>query len=941
MTVSATTVTQYYTGIFRQAPTAAVQAGYQAMATDAAALNSMLSAANIQVDPVVRLYQTAFNRLPDPAGMTAWVVPFSTNAITLQQIANGFTQSTEFTTLYPTSMSNAQFVGALYWNILQRAGEDAGIRGWTNALDTGALTRAQVLLGFSDSAEFVAKIEPNVNTFLTNIANTPIANQGASSLYSGSLFDVNGGGGLATTYNLTVNADGPGAIPPALNTTGTNGANLYNGVFQTTGGNDTGTFNTVDNIAGGTGTDTVAVRITAAAGSASTGNGNNAAVRDQRAPVMTSVETVLVSNIATGANATAYAGNAANSATGIATINFASTTGLTRVGAKDSSSTTSWTEFAGVAAAATLVADNADGNYAFNISGGTSRTGTTDAFNLVVANGSGTSTAFATVSLYSTLTTATTGTTGAAVQDNTFEVANIATSGAASYLNLGTGGSLTTITVTGTGAGASTTGYALDLADASTANANFAVVRTINLSGMTGTGGAYIRATGNNQDLTFTGSSQNDRLDLGVVTNLTSTDSITFGTGTDTLGISTATGGGGAHQAVTAAQKVLIVATGAEQLAFTNANFAGDSLSGYTGGPTTFIVEGDHSGAGALSVSMTGMASAQTLRIAADITATAAGNNSAGGNALTVAGGAVGTIAKIALTGGIDLLGSAANGAVANNGLLGGGGIAFGANITSLVIDSSGSASAAANTISGAAGSAAAANGGGNGGDGGNGIVNGTQVQNITITGNKDLTISGAAGGAKDGNGANGAAGNGLSGAASVDATAFTGLLQSSFSSGNDVVLFGTGGSKIDASLGGDSWTFAAGRDQLTVSQAASNVANAGAMDTLNNFTVGTDKFIVGAAPTAVLQGASYTAVGTGVIATDIGSAITAGINAAGITFAANNVAIVTVTGAGAGTYLVVNDGNAGFSAAQDAVVKLVGTTGTISATDFATTYIA
>jgi hypothetical protein len=239
MPVSATTVAQYYQGIFRQAPSAAVSAGYQAMATDAAALNSMLSAANIQVDPVVRLYQTAFNRLPDTAGMTAWVVPYSTNAITLQAIANGFTQSTEFTTLYPTSMSNAQYVGALYWNILQRAGEDAGIKGWTNALNSGALTRAQVLLGFSESGEFVAKVEPNVNTFLSKIANTPVADQGKASLYTGSLFDQ-GGVVPGDTFTLTTNIE----TVPASGTLPTNAAVV--GVVNTAGS----TFQTGDTING-------------------------------------------------------------------------------------------------------------------------------------------------------------------------------------------------------------------------------------------------------------------------------------------------------------------------------------------------------------------------------------------------------------------------------------------------------------------------------------------------------------------------------------------------------------------------------------------------------------------------------------------------------------------------------------------------------------------
>lgn len=227
MPVTSTIVTQYYTAIFRQAPSAAVSTAYQAMADNSAALNSMLSAANVSVDPVVRLYQTAFNRLPDTNGMTAWTVPFSTGAITLQQIANGFTTSTEFTTLYPTSMTNSQFVGALYYNILQRQGEDAGIKGWVDALNKGALTRAQVLLGFSESGEFTKNIEPAVNTFLTNIANTALANQGAALLYTGSLFDL--GGAPTATYTLTTGVDAPGV--GAFATSSPSGNSVINGTM--------------------------------------------------------------------------------------------------------------------------------------------------------------------------------------------------------------------------------------------------------------------------------------------------------------------------------------------------------------------------------------------------------------------------------------------------------------------------------------------------------------------------------------------------------------------------------------------------------------------------------------------------------------------------------------------------------------------------------------
>ena len=243
MTVPAATVTQYYTGIFRQAPSAAVATAYGAMSDAATALGSMIAAANLQVDPVVRLYQTAFNRVPDSAGMTAWVVPFSTGAITLQAIANGFTQSTEFTTLYPTSMSNAQYVGALYQNILQRNGEDAGIKSWTDALNSGALTRAQVLLGFSESAEFVKNVSTNVDAFLTQCANN-------TETYTGSLFNQ---GGSSTVQNFTINAD---------NLIGGAGNDVFAGIVQIDAlGQDQSTLQSFDSVTGGTGTDTLSVQL--------------------------------------------------------------------------------------------------------------------------------------------------------------------------------------------------------------------------------------------------------------------------------------------------------------------------------------------------------------------------------------------------------------------------------------------------------------------------------------------------------------------------------------------------------------------------------------------------------------------------------------------------------------------------------------------------------
>lgn len=718
------------------------------------------------------------------------------------------------------------------------------------------------------------------------------------------------------SFTLTANTDGPGAPSPAANTSGGTGNDTYNGTFSGTAANtDNGTYNSADNLVGGDGTDTAVIRVVSAFGTSSQANGGNAGVTDQRTAQMSGVETVLVSNVATGTNTANYAGNNANNATGIATINLVSATGVTAVGLKDSSSTTSVTEFSNVANGAKLVMDNAKGGLAVQVLGAaTSRAGATDTLTMDVLNGTGAATARAAAGVYTTLGSGQAA-VATAVLDTSYEGLTINTAGAASFLdvNLGNGGNtVRTLTVAGTGAAASGTGYALDLGDVG--GGTFGGLRTIDASGLTGTGGLYVR-TINAQDLTFKGSAQNDRLDLGGIANLTATDVINFGNGTDTLGLSDVAGAG-----YTTTQKGLINATGAEQLAFTGITQTVDT-DGYTVAKTFLLNNAAASAtvAQAQTVTVTGLASDQTISIQHDITGTAVGNGTTGNAAVSLAGQSVGATARIALVGGIDLLGSVANGANAS-----GSGVVFGANVTKLVIDSTGTNP---NTITGSAAS-------GNTGTAGSGVANGTGVQSVEIKGSANLTI--AAGGANGGNAA-----TGFSGAVNVDASTFTGRLQSDFSGGADIVKFGTGGARIDASAGADTFTYNTGVEQLTLTFAASN-ANAGAanFDTVTGFTAGSDKFVTGAgqAVTGVAQGANYTTAGTGALHTDIATALTNGGIAA---YNSGDAAVVTITGTGAGTYLVYNlDTTDGYATAADVVVKLVGTVGTISASDFVAAYV-
>ena len=108
---------------------------------------------SITVAPVVRLYFAAFLRIPDYAGLTNWVNAYRAG-MPLAAIAQAFATSAEFLLTYG-NLNNTQYVTLLYNNVLGRAPDAAGLANWVNALNNGTLTRGQVLLGFSESAEYI------------------------------------------------------------------------------------------------------------------------------------------------------------------------------------------------------------------------------------------------------------------------------------------------------------------------------------------------------------------------------------------------------------------------------------------------------------------------------------------------------------------------------------------------------------------------------------------------------------------------------------------------------------------------------------------------------------------------------------------------------------------------------------------------------------------
>ena len=102
---------------------------------------------------VARLYRAYLDRPPDTAGMDYWVSLRSEGADMLG-LSAAFGSSAEFVGAYG-NLSDEAFVATAYRNVLQREADAAGYDYWLGFLADG-VSRARIMLEFSESAEFIA-----------------------------------------------------------------------------------------------------------------------------------------------------------------------------------------------------------------------------------------------------------------------------------------------------------------------------------------------------------------------------------------------------------------------------------------------------------------------------------------------------------------------------------------------------------------------------------------------------------------------------------------------------------------------------------------------------------------------------------------------------------------------------------------------------------------
>jgi len=107
---------------------------------------------NSSAGQAYRIYQAAFYRTPDSAGLKYWIGLMDAG-VTLSAVSSAFIASAEFQRLYGPKPTNELFITKLYDNVLHRAPDPGGYAYWLGLMNTGGVDKTSALINFSESNE--------------------------------------------------------------------------------------------------------------------------------------------------------------------------------------------------------------------------------------------------------------------------------------------------------------------------------------------------------------------------------------------------------------------------------------------------------------------------------------------------------------------------------------------------------------------------------------------------------------------------------------------------------------------------------------------------------------------------------------------------------------------------------------------------------------------
>lgn len=116
---------------------------------------------------ITDLYVAYFNRGPDATGFDYWFHEIYTATKSLRGIAEDFAWSNEYMAMYPSTLTNRQFVEQIYQNLFDRAPDQGGWDYWTGRLDTGSAYRSGFILDVIEGA-YAPTSGPEDRTLIDN-----------------------------------------------------------------------------------------------------------------------------------------------------------------------------------------------------------------------------------------------------------------------------------------------------------------------------------------------------------------------------------------------------------------------------------------------------------------------------------------------------------------------------------------------------------------------------------------------------------------------------------------------------------------------------------------------------------------------------------------------------------------------------------------------------
>ncbi len=103
---------------------------------------------------VYRLYCAGFLRQPDTSGLDYWTSELLAHRVGVDTMAESFINSAEFAARYG-DVDDREFLDLVYRNVLGRPSDEQGYQYWASVLAGRNFGREDLLIAFSESAEFI------------------------------------------------------------------------------------------------------------------------------------------------------------------------------------------------------------------------------------------------------------------------------------------------------------------------------------------------------------------------------------------------------------------------------------------------------------------------------------------------------------------------------------------------------------------------------------------------------------------------------------------------------------------------------------------------------------------------------------------------------------------------------------------------------------------